>query len=185
MPGLSRGLAMAGTVAAIILVLVAGAGGVLYAAEGAVPGDPLYGIDRAVESARLGLTSEPQAAMELLLSLAEERLLEAETVSGKGPTKLNWRRFSRMQTAARGNRRKARWLAAALVPVSIPSPRVWPRHTACRMTRSWAGSVTATMAWARSSTHWKLARRRGCPQRTCSFSRPSWEAGAWSGRDWV
>jgi hypothetical protein len=83
-PGLSRRLAMAGTVVAIVLVLVVGGGGVLYAAEGAVPGDPLYGIDRAVESARLSLTSEPQAEMELLLSLAEERLQEAETLSGKG-----------------------------------------------------------------------------------------------------
>jgi hypothetical protein len=83
-PGLSRRLAVAGTVVAIVLVLVAGTGGVLYAAEGAVPGDPLYGIDRAMESARLSLTSEPQAAMELLLSLADERLLEAEKLSGKG-----------------------------------------------------------------------------------------------------
>jgi hypothetical protein len=84
MPGLSRRLAMAGTVVAIILVLVVGSGGVLYAAEGAAPGDALYGVDRAVESARLSLTREPQAEIELLLSLAEERLQEAEKLSVKG-----------------------------------------------------------------------------------------------------
>ncbi len=81
---LSKGLAMAGVIVAIVFALVAGTGGVIYAADGAAPGDALYPIDQAVESARLSLTSEPGATMELLLSLAEERLLEAEKLTGKG-----------------------------------------------------------------------------------------------------
>ncbi len=73
-----RSWTLAGVLAAILLVLAVGAGGVVYAADGAVPGDRLYGMDRALEYARLGLTSQPQAAAELLLSLAQERLAEAE-----------------------------------------------------------------------------------------------------------
>jgi hypothetical protein len=86
MSGSVRRLATAGLVVAIVLALMTGTGGVLYAAEEAAPGEPLYGIDQAMESARLSLTSEPQARMELLLSLAEERLEEAEKLSGKGDT---------------------------------------------------------------------------------------------------
>jgi hypothetical protein len=68
---------------AIVLALVAGTGGVVYAADGAVPGDPLYGVDQAVESVRLNLAADPQATTELLLAFAEERLLEASELPGK------------------------------------------------------------------------------------------------------
>jgi hypothetical protein len=53
----------------------------MYAADAAVPGDPLYGLDQAVESARLGLTRRPESVMNLLLVLADERLLEAEELA--------------------------------------------------------------------------------------------------------
>jgi hypothetical protein len=72
---------------AIVMAMVAGTGGVAYAADGAVPGDPLYGIDQAMESAQLSLTNDPQATMGLLLALADERLLEAEKLPGKGNEK--------------------------------------------------------------------------------------------------
>ena len=68
----------------IVMALVAGTGGVAYAADRAVPGDPLYGLDQAVESVRLNLTSDPLATSGLLLAFAEERLLEAGELSGKG-----------------------------------------------------------------------------------------------------
>ncbi len=74
---------MAAVIAAIVLALVVGTGGVIYAADAAGPGDPLYGIDQAVESARLGLTHRPEAVMELLISLADERLLEAEELAAE------------------------------------------------------------------------------------------------------
>jgi hypothetical protein len=75
---------MAGAVAAILLVMLVGTGGVIYAADEAVPGDPLYGIDQAVESMQLRLTKNPQAATELLLAFAEERLSEMEELSARG-----------------------------------------------------------------------------------------------------
>ena len=69
---------------AIVVAMIVGTGGVAYAADGAGPGDPLYGIDRSFESARLSLTSSPQATIGLLLAHAEERLLEAEELPEKG-----------------------------------------------------------------------------------------------------
>jgi len=79
----ARRWAMAATIAAVVLALVASTAGVIYAADAAVPGDPLYGIDQAVESARLGLTHRPESVVDLLLSLAEERLLEAEELAAQ------------------------------------------------------------------------------------------------------
>ena len=72
---------MAGVAAALVVALVLSSGGVIYAADAALPGEPLYGVDRAVESARLGLTHRPESVMNLLLSLADERLLEAEELA--------------------------------------------------------------------------------------------------------
>ena len=80
-PALSRRWAMAGVAVALVVALVVSSGGVIYAADAAAPGDPLYGVDQAVESARLGLTHRPESVMNLLLSLAEERLLEAEELA--------------------------------------------------------------------------------------------------------
>jgi len=79
----SKRWALAGVAVAIVLALLVSTGGVIYAADAAVPGDPLYGVDQAVESARLGLTHRPGSVMNLLLSLAEERLLEAEELAAQ------------------------------------------------------------------------------------------------------
>jgi hypothetical protein len=80
-PALSRKWAVAGVVTALVLALLLSSGGVIYAADAAVPGDPLYGVDQAVESARLGLTHRPESVLNLLLALADERLLEAEELA--------------------------------------------------------------------------------------------------------
>jgi hypothetical protein len=82
-PALSRRWAVAGVITAIVLAMLISSGGVIYAADGAVPGDPLYGVDQAVESARLGLTHRPESVLKLLLALAEERLTEAEELAAQ------------------------------------------------------------------------------------------------------
>jgi len=82
-PALSKRWAVAGVITAIVLAMLLSTGGVIYAADGAVPGDPLYGVDQAVESARLGLTHRPESVLNLLLSLAEERLAEAEELAAR------------------------------------------------------------------------------------------------------
>jgi hypothetical protein len=68
----------------MVAALVLSTGAVAYAADESVPGDRLYGVDRAMESAQLSLTSKPLAIVKLLLSFAEERLLEAEELSAIG-----------------------------------------------------------------------------------------------------
>jgi hypothetical protein len=66
---------------AIIATIVLG-GGVVFAADGAVPGEPLYGLDRATEAIQTRLTGDPEALLSLHLRLAEERLLEAQELAG-------------------------------------------------------------------------------------------------------
>jgi hypothetical protein len=84
-PG-SKRWAWVGAFAALVLVFALGLGGVIYAADGAVPGDPLYSLDQAFESARLSLTRKPESTITLLQSMAEERLQEAEALSSQGDT---------------------------------------------------------------------------------------------------
>jgi hypothetical protein len=84
MPRRLRSFAAAGLAVVMVASLVLSTGAVAYAADESVPGDRLYGVDRAMESAQLSLTSKPLATVKLLLSFAEERLLEAEELSAIG-----------------------------------------------------------------------------------------------------
>jgi hypothetical protein len=79
-----RSFASAGLALAMVFALVASTGAVAYAADESVPGDRLYGIDKAMERAQLSLTVKPLSTMKLLLSFAEERLLEAEKLIASG-----------------------------------------------------------------------------------------------------
>lgn len=79
-----RRFATSALAVAMVFALVASTGAVAYAADESVPGDRLYGIDKAMEWAQLSLTSKPLATVKLLLSFAEERLLEAEQLSAIG-----------------------------------------------------------------------------------------------------
>lgn len=80
-------LATAATgVAAAAIVALAAIVGLLFAANRAAPGDRLYALDHLVEQFRQGLAGAPEAAIQLHLSLAEERLAEAEQLAGTGDT---------------------------------------------------------------------------------------------------
>ena len=73
----------------IVLVVIFFAGsGLAYAADGAVPGDTLYGMDRALEDLRLSWTLSPQTAVRLRLNYAQERLAEAEKLLARGDERL-------------------------------------------------------------------------------------------------
>ncbi len=74
---------MTAAIVALVLAMLA-TGGVVYASDGAAPGDALYGVDLAVEQARLGLTANPGRAVQLQLGFANERLEEAEELIGEG-----------------------------------------------------------------------------------------------------
>ena len=68
--------AIAATVALLITLL--GGGGMVYAAQDALPGQPLYQVREAIEAARVRLSASEQAQLQVRLELAEERLSEAE-----------------------------------------------------------------------------------------------------------
>lgn len=70
----------------VALVLVAGAGS---AAAGSVPGDPAFGLKRAVEEVRVALTFDDVERVRLLAEIADQRLSELERVASrddKAPT---------------------------------------------------------------------------------------------------
>ena len=69
------GLRLAGALVAVILVLglIFGAG---YAAADSLPGEPLYALKLAAETARLQWTADSEARADLTLTLVAERLDE-------------------------------------------------------------------------------------------------------------
>ncbi len=73
-------------VPAAMLVLVFLMSGTAYAADGAIPGDPLYGLDMALEKAQLALRAQPEQAARLNLAFANERLVEAQSLAKAGDT---------------------------------------------------------------------------------------------------
>lgn len=84
--GRSRFAHLRPLVVALLLVglIFAGASGTAYAADQARPGDPLYPLDRSLETLQLRLTRNPQRAAALRLACAEERLTEAESLAASG-----------------------------------------------------------------------------------------------------
>jgi hypothetical protein len=80
----ARRLSMAWVLVIATVVSLMAGGGVVYAADAAVPGDALYGLDRAVEEVQLGLARDPEAAFALQLRFAEERLEEAGKLYAAG-----------------------------------------------------------------------------------------------------
>ncbi len=55
-----------------------------YAADQSLPGSPLFGLDRAIEKARLKLSPNAATRVQLELNFAEERLQEADRLSARG-----------------------------------------------------------------------------------------------------
>jgi hypothetical protein len=72
-------------ISAIVLSIFTGGGvGVAYAADGAVPGDALYGVDTGVEAIRLFFAFAPERKVELALEFADERLEELQQLLDEG-----------------------------------------------------------------------------------------------------
>lgn len=64
----------------IALVLAIGLGGTVALADNSLPGDPLFGLDRAVENLRLSLASEKKKN-DLRIAFADERVKEVEKIT--------------------------------------------------------------------------------------------------------
>jgi len=71
------------SIAVVVAVWMAGMAGVALAADAAGPGEPLYGIDRAIERIQLRLTYNPEAATQLRMRLTEERMQEIQKLVRK------------------------------------------------------------------------------------------------------
>jgi hypothetical protein len=76
-----RGTGRIGTAAAAALVVIGGTAGVAVAAQGAVPGDPLYPVKRGLENAVSSLNTSQASKGADLLDEAGTRLAEARTLS--------------------------------------------------------------------------------------------------------
>lgn len=71
-------------VGAIIgLMIILGGGGMVAASNNAGPGDSLFGLDLAVEKAKLNLAANTEKKDELRLKFANERVAEAKAKSGE------------------------------------------------------------------------------------------------------
>lgn len=74
-----------GPILAAVLLLVGAGGGISYAAESALPGDPLYGVKVHVnEAVKASLAFTPQAKASVNAQIAAERINEAEALAAKG-----------------------------------------------------------------------------------------------------
>jgi hypothetical protein len=71
------------SITVVVAVWMAGMAGVALAADAAGPGEPLYGIDRAMERLQLRLTYDPEAATQLRMRLTEERMSEIQKLVRK------------------------------------------------------------------------------------------------------
>lgn len=69
----------------VALVLAVGLGGTVALADNSVPGDPLFGIDRAVENLRLSLANN-EKKNELRIAFADERVKEIEHITTSSPS---------------------------------------------------------------------------------------------------
>ena len=100
-------------IAALVLSLFAVSGvGVAYAADGSAPGDALYGLDTAIEAARLDLTFDQEGKAELALQFAQERLAEIQELAAEGSSGENF------EKAADGYGEMIRTAAEALAAVA-------------------------------------------------------------------
>ncbi|MDX1600176.1 MAG: DUF5667 domain-containing protein [Anaerolineales bacterium] len=84
-PGRRRGFTWALVGSMLVAMLGFGGVGVTYAADGASPGQPLYRLDLAIESAHMALTLDSVSRAELALAFAQERVAEAETLAAENP----------------------------------------------------------------------------------------------------
>ena len=106
--GSTGAYATAKTMAAAATVVVVGMAGVTFAANGASPGDALYGVDRTVENIQFALAPNEGARAKMQLRFAGERLDEALTATDASESNaalesLDMLRASVQETLADGN----------------------------------------------------------------------------------
>jgi hypothetical protein len=81
---LAKGFGMVALVIALVLALIAVAGGAVYAAEGTLPGDPLYPVKMTVEDLQLAIATSDDAKARTYLALVLTRLSEIQEATQSG-----------------------------------------------------------------------------------------------------
>lgn len=79
-----RGLRITAVALVGAIVLMLGAGSAVAASTNALPGDPLYGLKRAVERISFAMHRSPGSRASLCLQFAQTRLEEVQTLVGSG-----------------------------------------------------------------------------------------------------
>ncbi|TQM15598.1 DUF5667 domain-containing protein [Pseudonocardia kunmingensis] len=82
-PSLRRRALLVGSAAMVAMLAIAGGG--IFASQGALPGDNLYAVKRAAESAGLALTFDDASRAQRQLEIAATRLSEVERLSALEP----------------------------------------------------------------------------------------------------
>ena len=77
---------LAGVAAAVALAVLVTGSGTVYAAQGSLPGDVLYGVKIASEQARTALVFDPAGKVERYLASAERRIEEMDALADLGRT---------------------------------------------------------------------------------------------------
>lgn len=72
------------TITLLVFLLVVGSGFTVYAAQGSLPGDPLYSIKSIGEDVRLSMTFSTKTKLELTLDYTNRRLVEISQLASKG-----------------------------------------------------------------------------------------------------
>lgn len=68
----------------IAAILLGGTAGTAFAARESLPDQALYPLKTLIEDVRLGLTTDPQAEFDLLMTLVEERFSEIQAIAQNG-----------------------------------------------------------------------------------------------------
>ena len=80
----SPALAALASFVLVLAILLGGTSATVYAAQGSMPDQALYGVKLLSEDLRLRLTSSPQAELELTLDLVDRRLVEIDFLVAAG-----------------------------------------------------------------------------------------------------
>jgi hypothetical protein len=68
----------------IAAILLGGTAGTAFAAQESLPDQALYPVKTLIEDVRIGLTTDPQAEFDLLMTLIEERFAEIQMMAQNG-----------------------------------------------------------------------------------------------------
>ena len=80
----AHAFAFLASITLVLVMLLGGTSGTVYAAQGSMPGQVLYSVKLLSEDLRLSLTSNPQAELKLISELVNRRVEEIDFLVAAG-----------------------------------------------------------------------------------------------------